>query len=99
VFPAKYKLSFYISKDGIIHSHSRENLKSYIALNGWALQRRRNVTPVKYDLGFYMPEDSILHCYRREDIKPYIFIIFLGWGKTESTWYIGHYLAYCSSPE
>jgi hypothetical protein len=24
-------------EDGIPHSHSRENLKSYIALNGWAL--------------------------------------------------------------
>jgi hypothetical protein len=26
-----------ISEDGILHSHSRENLKSYIALTGWAL--------------------------------------------------------------
>jgi hypothetical protein len=25
-----------IPKDGILHSHSRENLKSYIALTGWA---------------------------------------------------------------
>jgi hypothetical protein len=23
---------------------------------------------------------------------------FLGWGETESTWYVGHYLAYCASP-
>jgi hypothetical protein len=23
--------------DGILHSHHREHLKSYIALNGWAL--------------------------------------------------------------
>jgi hypothetical protein len=20
------------------------------------------------------------------------------WGETESTWYVGHYLAYCTSP-
>jgi hypothetical protein len=26
-----------ITEDGILHSHRRENLKSYIALTGWAL--------------------------------------------------------------
>jgi hypothetical protein len=26
-----------IPEDGILHSNSRENLKSYIALSGWAL--------------------------------------------------------------
>jgi hypothetical protein len=26
-----------IPEDGIIHSHRRENLKSYIALTGWSL--------------------------------------------------------------
>jgi hypothetical protein len=35
--PVKYELGFYISEDGILHSHRRENLKSYIALTGWAL--------------------------------------------------------------
>jgi hypothetical protein len=39
-------------EDDILHSHRRENLKSYIALTGWTLQRRRNVFPVKYELGF-----------------------------------------------
>jgi hypothetical protein len=33
----KYKLDFYIQDDGILHSHRRENLKSYIALTGWTL--------------------------------------------------------------
>jgi hypothetical protein len=33
-------------EDGTLHSHSRENLKSYIALTGWALKRRRNVFSV-----------------------------------------------------
>jgi hypothetical protein len=27
----------YIPEDGILHGHRRENLKSYIALTGWAL--------------------------------------------------------------
>jgi hypothetical protein len=47
-----------VPEDGILHSHRRENLKSYIALTGWALQSSRNVSPVKYDLGFYIPEDG-----------------------------------------
>jgi hypothetical protein len=67
----KYELGFYIPEDGILHSHCRENLKSYIALTGWALQRRRNVSPVKYELGFHIPEDGILHSHRRENLKPY----------------------------
>jgi hypothetical protein len=54
----------YITEDGIIHSHCRENLKSYIALTGWALFRRRVVSPVNYELGFYIPEDAILHSHR-----------------------------------
>jgi hypothetical protein len=37
MFPVKYELDFYIAEDGILHSHRRENLKSYIALTGWAL--------------------------------------------------------------
>jgi hypothetical protein len=34
VSPVKYELGFYIPKDGILHSHRRENLKPYIALTG-----------------------------------------------------------------
>jgi hypothetical protein len=30
VSPVRYELSFYIPEDGILHSHRRENLKSYI---------------------------------------------------------------------
>jgi hypothetical protein len=30
VSPVKYELGFYIPEDDILHSHSRENLKSYI---------------------------------------------------------------------
>jgi hypothetical protein len=35
--PVKYELGFYIPEDGILHSHRRENVKSYIALTGWTL--------------------------------------------------------------
>jgi hypothetical protein len=58
-----------IPEDGILHSHRRENLKSYIVLTGWTLQRGCNVSPVKYELGFYIPEDDILHSHRRENLK------------------------------
>jgi hypothetical protein len=66
-----------IPEDGILHSHRSENLKSYIALTVWALQRRRNVSPVKYELGFYIPEDDILHSHRRENLRSYIALT--GW--------------------
>jgi hypothetical protein len=67
VSPVKYELYFYIPEDDILHSHRRENLKSYIALIGRALYRRRNVSPVRYELGFYISEDAILHFYIPED--------------------------------
>jgi hypothetical protein len=35
--PVRYELGFYIPEDGILHSHRSENLRSYIALTGWAL--------------------------------------------------------------
>jgi hypothetical protein len=66
-----------IPEDDILHSHGRENLKSYIALTGWSLQWRRNVSPVKYEQGFYIPEDAILHSHRRENLKSYIALT--GW--------------------
>jgi hypothetical protein len=39
-----------IPEDDILHSYCRDNLKSYIALTGWALQRRRDVFLVRYGL-------------------------------------------------
>jgi hypothetical protein len=60
-----------IPEDGILNSHRRGNLKSYIALTSWALKRRRNVSPVKYELGLYIPGDDILHSHRRENLKSY----------------------------
>jgi hypothetical protein len=67
----KYELGFYVPDDDIVHSHRRENLKSYIALTGWTLLWRGNVSPVKYELGFYTPEDDIVHSHRRENLKSY----------------------------
>jgi hypothetical protein len=37
VSPVEYELGFYVPEDAILHSHGRENLKSYIALTGWTL--------------------------------------------------------------
>jgi hypothetical protein len=69
-------MGFYIPEDGILHSNCRENLKSYIALTGCALQQRRNVFPVRYELGFYIPEDDILHNQRPGNFKSCIGVLF-----------------------
>jgi hypothetical protein len=66
-------------EDVILHSRRRENLKSYIALTGWAFQRRRDVSPVRYELGFYNPEYGILHSNRGENLKSYIALT--GWAE------------------
>jgi hypothetical protein len=34
MFPVMYELGFYIPEYGILHSHRRDNVKSYIALTG-----------------------------------------------------------------
>jgi hypothetical protein len=49
-----------IPENVILHSHRRENLKSYIALTGCALQLRINVSPVRYELGSYISEEDII---------------------------------------
>jgi hypothetical protein len=77
VSPVRYEQGFYIPEDDILHSHCRENLKSYIALTGWAPKWRRNVSPVKYELGFNITEDDILHSHRRDNLKSYIALT--GW--------------------
>jgi hypothetical protein len=61
-----------IAADVILYSYCRENLKSYIALTGWARQRRRNVSSVSYELGFYTPEDGILHSHGRENLRSFL---------------------------
>jgi hypothetical protein len=72
VSPVRYELGFYIPKDGILHSHLRESLKSYTALTGWALYQRRIVSAVRYELGFYIPKDGILNSHSRKNLKSYI---------------------------
>jgi hypothetical protein len=62
----------HIPEEGILQTHRRENLKSYIALTGCALYRKRNMSPVRYELGFYIPEDGILQSHGRENLKSYI---------------------------
>jgi hypothetical protein len=58
-----------IPEDDILHSPRRENLNFYIALTGWTLYWRSNMSPVKYELGFYIPEDGILHSHCRENLN------------------------------
>jgi hypothetical protein len=74
--PVRYELGFYIPGDGILQSHPRDSLKSYIALTGWTLCWRRNVSSVSYKLSFYIPEDGILHSHRRDSLNSYIYIFF-----------------------
>jgi hypothetical protein len=69
VSPVRYELGSDIPQDGILYSLRLQNLKSYIALTGWALQRRRYVSPVRYELGCDNPKDGILHSHRRENLK------------------------------
>jgi hypothetical protein len=52
----------HIPEDGILHSHRRENFKSYKIF----------ICPVRYELGFYTPEDAILHSHCHENLKSYI---------------------------
>jgi hypothetical protein len=54
--PVRYELDFYIPDEDILHSHRRENLKSYIALTSGALKRSRIVFPVRYELIFLSQE-------------------------------------------
>jgi hypothetical protein len=75
MFPVRYEKGFYIPEDGILHSHRREYLKSYIAVTGWALQRKLNVFPVRCGLRFYILEGGILHS-RRQNLKSYIISMF-----------------------
>jgi hypothetical protein len=37
VSPVKYELGFYIPEDDILHSHRRENLKSYVLFSRFFL--------------------------------------------------------------
>jgi hypothetical protein len=65
-----------IPEDGILHSHRRKNLKSYIALTSWTVAGTWCVS-CEVRTGFYIPEDDILHSHRRENIKSYIALA--GW--------------------
>jgi hypothetical protein len=88
--PVRYELSYYIPEDDILHSHRREKLKSYIALTGWTLYRRRNVSPVRYELSFYIPEDDILHSHRRQNLKSYIVIFMIKFQLPDGGSYFPH---------
>jgi hypothetical protein len=75
-----------ISEDGILHSYSRENLKSYIT--GWALEHRYSMFPVRYELALYIPEDGVLYSHRRDNLKYYIPVLFLNFDVSETGLYL-----------
>jgi hypothetical protein len=62
----------HIPEDGILHSHCRANLKSYIALTGWDVQRRSDVSPVNYELGFHKSYIALTDwaLERRRNVSP-----------------------------
>jgi hypothetical protein len=43
VSPVKYEMGFYIPEDDILHSHRRENLKSYTYVHNTLAYADRNV--------------------------------------------------------
>jgi hypothetical protein len=61
-----------IPEDGILLSHICEKLKCYIALTGWALLRKGNVSPVRYIL-----EGGFVRSGHRENLKSHIALT--GW--------------------
>jgi hypothetical protein len=66
----RYKHGFYIPEDDILHSDRRENLKSYIALTGWAVRPalKADSLTVIYELIF---EKKYGHFRRQNPIMPY----------------------------
>jgi hypothetical protein len=71
VSPVRYDQGFYTPEDGVLYIHHRGNLKTYIALTDWTLQRIGNVSTVRCELCFYIPEDGTLHSHHRENLKSY----------------------------
>jgi hypothetical protein len=58
----------HIPEDDILHSHRRENLKSYIALTGFLCSRD---VMCLLQLDSYIPKEGTLHNHRREHLKSY----------------------------
>jgi hypothetical protein len=55
VFPVRYELDFYISEDGILHSHRRENLKSYTVKNTFTVLMVDVPIPAPYPITSSVP--------------------------------------------
>jgi hypothetical protein len=47
VSPVKYELGFYIPEHGILHSHRRESLKSYMYIMVCSLLHPTPVSPIQ----------------------------------------------------
>jgi hypothetical protein len=62
-------------QDGILHSDRPDNLKSQIALTGWAMQRRRIVFPVRYKLDFISQKTRFFRSKRFSRPFPIILLV------------------------
>jgi hypothetical protein len=74
MFPVRYELGFISQKTTFFIVTAVKNLKSYIALTGWAMERRSNVSPVKYELSFYIA----FHSHLRNNLRSQICIGLVG---------------------
>jgi hypothetical protein len=46
MFPVRYELGFYIPEDGILHSHRRENLKSFTEISDLKIMEGIHFKPI-----------------------------------------------------
>jgi hypothetical protein len=74
--------------------------KKWIKNNSTNFQRVINPALSYYDANMFERMICNTHWTLISEIEllRYTVISFLGWGETESTWYVGHYLAYCTAP-
>jgi hypothetical protein len=64
VSPVKYELGFYIPEDDILHSHGRENLKSYVCFGAWFVKASAGDSPTISPVS-RKPEFMSVHSYSR----------------------------------
>jgi hypothetical protein len=63
--PVRYELGDYIPEDGILHRHRRENLKSYIVINGPYIS-----LAIPPNISSLSPDPFVLH-------PSYVYILYL----------------------
>jgi hypothetical protein len=59
VSPVRYELGLYIPEDGIVHSHRRENLKSYISTGKLKIKQNWKVSMILLVLKIAEQKESL----------------------------------------